>query len=156
MMNFGIVAVVVVDADIKFIDLFKGICKAINIVFWPLSRGNHKGLSVKRYHRFLNKTQTNVGQDTGSHHSFIKNSKTSQYAWNSAPIDDADIPRYITAVWRHLKILMDVNLNAMPNHNCQDHSALYTYLRDVSIKSVFATSVLQELIEKRRSAHRSQ
>ena len=55
-LSFGMVAVVVVDADSKFLDLFKAMCVALDIVFWPLSRGNHKGLSVERYHRFLNKT----------------------------------------------------------------------------------------------------
>ena len=50
---------------------------------------------------------------------------------------------------------MDVQLNALPSLNCSDQSALYTYLRDVSNDSTFATSVLQVLIEERRSAHRS-
>ena len=96
--TFGIVAVVVVNADSKFLHLFEEICKAIGFKFWPLSRSNHKGNSVEKYHRFLNKTQTIVGQDQDSHHSFTENSKTSQYAWNSAPIDDTDIPRCLAAV----------------------------------------------------------
>ena len=114
MLSFGKVAVVVVDADSKFLHSFKEMCKRLNISLWPLSRGNHKGMSVERYHRFLNKTQTINGEDRGSHHTFIEYSKTSQYAWNSAPIDDTDIPRCVAAVRRHFQFLVDVQLNKTP------------------------------------------
>ena len=153
-LSFGMVAVVVVDADSKFLHFFKDMCKRLNINVWPLSRGNHKGRSVERYHRFLNKTQTINGEDRGSHHTFIENSKTSQYAWNSAPIDDTDIPRCVAAVGRHFQFPMDVQLNKTPELNDADQSALYDYLRDVSIDSTFATSVLQVLVEERRTVHR--
>ena len=148
------VAVVVVDADSKFLHLFKNMCQQLDFIFWPLSRGNHKGNSVEKYHRLLNKTQTIVGADMGTHFSFIENSKTSQYAWNSAPIDDTDIPRSLAAVGRHFKFPMDVKLSPTPTLNDADESALYTYLRDISTDSQFATAVLQVLIEERRTAHR--
>ena len=150
----GMVAVVVVDADSKFLDLFKAMCVALDIVFWPLARGNHKGLSVERYHRFLNKTQAIAGAECGTHLSFQENYKTSQYAWNSSPIDDTDIPRSVAAVGRHFKFPMDVKLLSSPVLNSADDTALYTYLRDVSNDSTFATSVLQVLVEERRTAHR--
>ena len=153
-LSFGMVAVVVVDADSKFLHFFKNVCKQLDINLWPLSRGNHKGMSVKCYHRFLNKTQTINDEDRGSHHTIIENSKTSQYAWNSVPIDNTDIPRYVAAVGRHFKFPMDVQLNKTLELNDTDHSALFDYLRDVSIDSTFATSVLQVLIKERRTAHR--
>ena len=130
-------------------------CIALGFKFWALSRGNHKGNSVEKFHRFLNKTQTIVGQDRGTHLSFIENSKTSQYTWNSALIDDTDIPRCLAAVGRHFKFPMDIDLNAAPNINCNNQSALYICLRDISSDSLFATSVIQVLIEERRTAHRS-
>ena len=79
-LSFGMVAVVVVDADNKFLQLFKKMCLKLDLIFWPLARGNHKVNSVEKYHRFLNKTQTNVGADRDTHYSFVENSKTSQYA----------------------------------------------------------------------------
>ena len=88
------------------------------------------------------------------HLSFLKNYKTTQYAWNSSPIDDTDIPRSVAAVGRHFKFPMDVKLSGSPDLNSADDTALYTYLRDVSNDSTFATSVLQVLIEERRAAHR--
>ena len=153
-LSFGMVAVVVVDADSKFLNDFKTMCDVLKITFWPLSRGNHKGNSVERYHRFLNKTQTIVGQDRGTHHTFLQNMKTSQYAWNSAPIDDTDIPRSLAAVGRHFAFPMDIDLHQLPSLNCDNNSALFKYLRDVSNDSTFAISILQVLIEERRSAHR--
>ena len=152
--TFGMVSVVVVDAESKFLGMFEEMCKAFGFKFWALSRGNHKGNRVEKYHRFLNKTQTIVGQERGTHLSFIENCKTSQYAWNSAPIDDTDIPRSLAAVGRHFKFPMDIDLNVAPTINCHNQSALYTYLRDVSNDSQFATSILQVLIEERRTAHR--
>ena len=78
--SFGMVAVIVVDANNKFLGLFEKICNTLGLKLWDLSRSNHKGLSVKRYHRFLNRIQKIVGQDRGTHHSTIENCKTSQYA----------------------------------------------------------------------------
>ena len=90
-LTFSMVAVVVVDADSKFLKEFEQMCKALGMIFWTLARGNHIGNSVEKYHCFLNKTQTIVGQDRSTHETFIQNAKSSQYAWNSAPIDDTDI-----------------------------------------------------------------
>ena len=55
-LSFDILALVVVDADSKFLLIYKEICAALDIKFWPLSRGNHKGMIVEHYHRLLNKT----------------------------------------------------------------------------------------------------
>ena len=153
--KFGMVAVVVVDADSKFLHLLKEICQALGFRFWPLSRGNHRGNSVEGYHTFLNKTQTIIGEDRDTQQSFMENSKTSQYAWNSTPIDDTYIPRYLAAVGQHFKCPMDVNLSAAPSIKCHNQSGLYTYLRDVSNDSQIDVSILQVHIEEHRSAHRS-
>ena len=144
----------VVDADSNFLGIFEDMCNRLGFIFWPLSRGNHKALGVEKYYRFLNKIQTTVDQDRGTNHSFKENSKTSQYAWNSAPIDDTDIPRCLAAVGRHFKFPMDVTLSADPSMNDDNQSALFNYLRDVSDDSQFFTAVLQILIEEHRISHR--
>ena len=131
--------------------MFNKICAALGIRFWSLSRGNHKSLSIERYHWFLKKTQTVVVNDHGIHMSFIENSKTSQYAWNSAPIDNMDILRCVAAVGRHFQFPMDVDLKDAPSINCDDQLALYSYLRDVSNVSQLSTSVHQILIKYRRT-----
>ena len=50
--TFGMVAIVVVNTDSKFLSLFKYMCLKLDFMFWPLARGNHKGLSIEKYHRF--------------------------------------------------------------------------------------------------------
>ena len=145
--SFGMVTVVVVDVDSKFLSLFEEMYNALGLKLYAFSRSNHKGLSVERYHRFLNKTQTIVSQDRGAHHSIIENCKTSQYAWNSTPIDNTDISRSMAAVGCHFKYPMDVSLNEDPSMKFKDHSVVHSYLRDVLNDSTFSTSILQVLIE---------
>lgn len=89
---------VVVDAGSNFKGLFEQMCGILSITFWPLSRGNHHRLSVERFHRYLNKTQTIQGNNIGTHSNFKRNILISAYGWNSAPIDGTDIVRSIPAV----------------------------------------------------------
>ena len=49
---------------------------------------------------------------------------------------------------------MDVKLYPTLILNDAGQSALYTYLKDLSIDSQFATAVRQVLVEERRTAHR--
>ena len=89
-----------------------------------------------------------MGQDKDTHSNFFQNIKTSHYAWISALIDDTAIPRFLPDVGRIFEFPMDVELENLPTLNCENKLALYTYLRDVSNDSNFATSVLQVLIEE--------
>ena len=54
---FSMVVILAVDADSRFKSVFKYMCAALGIIYWPLARGNHKGTSVEKYHRFLKKRQ---------------------------------------------------------------------------------------------------
>ena len=136
----------VVDADSRFRSTFEAMCKLLKLTFWSISRGNHKGNSVERYHSFLNKTQTIRGQDRGMYEVFHQNIKTSQYAWNNAPIDDTDIPRCVAAVGREFRFALDIELLDQPSLNNKEHSTLFHYLRNISCNSQFSISVLQTLI----------
>ena len=69
------VAVEVIYAESRFRGAFGSMCKCLQIKFWPLSHGRHKGNSVEKYHQFLNKKQAIAGQDSGSHDVFIRNRK---------------------------------------------------------------------------------
>ena len=152
-LSFGMCAVLVIDEGSNFKGVFQEMCSILKITCWPLSRGNHKGLSVERYHRFLNKTQAIAGGDRGTHEVFIQNAKTSQYAWNSAPIDDTDITRSMAAVGRDFRFPLDVELSGNPVLNDSTNNALFTYLRNVSNDSIFAQSIVKVLIEERRARH---
>ena len=47
-LNFGMVAIVVVDADNRSKSIFEAMCELLKITFWPLARGNHKGMSTEK------------------------------------------------------------------------------------------------------------
>ena len=124
-LTFGMCSVVVIDDVGSFKVVFIAMCEVFHIIYWCLSRGNHKGNSVERYHRFINKTQAIVGNDRGTHDVYIQNSKTSQYAWNSAPIDGTDITRSMAAAGRNFRFPLDVQLYPTPTLNSSTNSALF-------------------------------
>ena len=132
---------------------FQEMCTRLKITLWTLSRGNHKGNSAERYHQFLDKTQAIARNDRGTHKVFIRNAKTSQYAWSSAPIDGTDVPRRIAAIGREFRFPLDTELLETPRLNNDMNTQLSNYLRDVSHKSKFAQGVVQILVEERRAAH---
>ena len=154
-LTFGMCSVVVVDDGSNFKNVFLEMCKKLNIHCWVLSRGNHKGNSVEHYHRFINKTQAIAGNDRGTHSIFANNAKTSQYAWNSSPIDGTDITRSMAAIGRDFRFPLDVNLTPTPTLNSSSNASLFQYLRDVSLESKFAVSILQILIKERREYHQN-
>ena len=65
--NFRVYSVVLIDDGSTFKSVFVGICNSLNINNWCLSRGNHRGNLVERYHRFLNKTQAINSNNRGTH-----------------------------------------------------------------------------------------
>ena len=154
-LSFGMCAVVVVDDGSSFKGLFEEMCQLLKITFWALSRGNHKGLSVERYHRYLNKTQTIVGNDRGTHHTFLQNCKVTQYGWNSAPIDDTDIPRSIAALGREFRFPLDVEMCPDPPLSDGTNTSIHEYVRTAGNTAQFALSVLKILIKERREYHRT-
>ena len=46
-LSFGMVKMVVVDADSRFKATFEAMCKRLQITFWPLSHVNHKEIRLK-------------------------------------------------------------------------------------------------------------
>ena len=152
-MFFGMTDMVVVDSDSKFRSIFEEMCTALKIHYWPLAQVNHKGLLVKQYHRYLNKTQSIAGQDCGTHLINIQNSKTLQYDWNISPINNIDIPHSISAIGRVFRFSLYIELIGIPNLSYAKGTTLYNYFCSVSADSAFATSIVQVLVEEGRKAH---
>ena len=142
------VSIIAVDANSRFDNVFKYISTSLGFVYWPLAHGNHKGMRIEQYHCFLNKTQAIAGQDRDTHDVFLQNAKTSQYAWNSIPIDGSDILRSVAAVCHEFCFSLDVELLQNPTTRNQGNSVLYEYPRHVSDKYQFVTLILQILVEE--------
>ena len=53
-LSFWMTAVIVVDAESKFISVFEDMCTALKMHLWPLAQGNQKLPSVDKCHKFIN------------------------------------------------------------------------------------------------------
>lgn len=129
-------------------------CKILKIHYWPLARNNHKGLSVEHYHRYLNKVQTIVGEERGTHATFRQTCKIAQYGWNCSPVEGLDVTRSMIALGRDLPFPLDMELSQLPQLNDGSMQTLFEFLRLASNNSRFAQSISQLLIEERRKSMR--
>ena len=153
-LSFGMTALIVVDADSKFWSDFEDMCKALKIHLWRLAQGNHIGLLVEKYHRFLKKTQTIVCQYRGTHLSILKMPKLPNMLGISAPIDNTDISLSLSAVGREFRFPLDIKLSALTELKDGYNSTLHNYLRNLSLYAAFATSIVPVIVEERQEAHR--
>ena len=131
MLSYGMVSVVLVDIDIWLQVAFGVLCKFLQITFMILECGNHKGNSVEKYHRFVNKTQSIAEQDHGSNYIFFQNAKTSQYMWNSALINNTNTMGSVATVCREFRFPIDMSLLPTPNLNTDYNQYLFKYLQYV-------------------------
>lgn len=143
---FGIFSVVVINDGFKIKSTFSNMCTALNINHWCLSCGNHQGIFVERYHRFMIKTQAIKGNDQGT--------KTIQCAWNSAAIDNTDVTACFGVIGQYFRFPLDVQLSPSPTLKNNENGNIYCYLRDVGTDSKFTIIVLQILIEERHISSR--
>ena len=60
--------------------------------------------------------------------------KTSQYMWNSTPIDDTNVICSVAAVAREFVFTLDTELLPTPTLNPDNNQTLFKYLRYVSKK----------------------
>ena len=70
---FSMVEILVFDVYSWFKSVPKDMCTALGNINWPLARGNQKGMSVEKYHHFINKTRVIAGQDRGTNEIFLQN-----------------------------------------------------------------------------------
>ena len=93
----------------------------------PLHVRTTKARVLKNIIVFL-KTQGIKVQYRGTHEVFLQNAKTSQYAWNRAPIDITHIIRCVASVGREFPFLLDVELLQNPTTLNQGNFDMYEYL----------------------------
>ena len=94
-MKFGLCHLVVLDDGTLFKVAFKAMCQALNLNYDILAKQNHKGISVKNFHRSLNRSVTVAAEERGTNNIFVPAGIAAGYSWNSAPIDGTDILRSI-------------------------------------------------------------
>jgi len=145
---------VVVDDGSNFKELFKTMCKTLNIHLHCIAKGNHQALSVERFHRYLNKAITITSNDRDTVTDFIPAAVAAAYAWNSSPIDGTDITRSIPAVGREFKFPFDFELQPSPALTQNHATEIYNYLSKTASNTAFSHEILKLLLEERHTAHR--
>jgi len=153
LMKFGLCQLVVLDDGISFKGAFIAMCDALNLNYDVLAKRIHKGLTVKHFHRFLNKSITISTEDCGTNDVFVPAGIATGYAWNSVPIDGTDILCSIPTIGRELYFLIDINLSALPKLAHNSGQAALDYLKLTDSSRHFSSSILKILIEDRGTAH---
>ena len=60
--------------------------QSLNLNYDVLAKKNHRGLSVKHFHCFLNKSVTISAEERGTNDIFVPASIVATYAWNSVVV----------------------------------------------------------------------
>ncbi|MGH7954383.1 MAG: hypothetical protein ACREOZ_00320 [Gloeomargaritales cyanobacterium] len=151
LLRIGFCGMVVVDDGSTFKSTFSDMCKKLNIRFHPLSKVNHKALSVERFHRYLNKAVAIAANDRGTNAIFVEAAAVAAYAWNSSPIDGTGIVRSIPAVGREFKFPCDFQFgdDIVVTDNPADSVARYH--RFTASNTNLAREMTKILLEERRT-----
>ena len=153
LMKFGLCHLVVLDDGSPLKGAFIAMCNALNLNYDVLAKRNHKGLTVKNVHRFLNKSVTIAAEDRGTDDIFVPAGITTGYAWNSAPIDGTDILRSIPVIGRELRFPIDINISALSKLAYNSDQAALDCFKLTDSSRHFSSLTLKILIEDRRTAH---
>ena len=149
LIKFGICHLVILDDGSPFKGVFSTMCKALRINYDILDKRTHKGLLVKNFHRFLNKTVTIAVEDRGSNDVFVAADVAAEYAWNTSPIDGTDIFCSVPTLGRELQFPIDVDISTLPLLVSNNNDSVVSYLCLTDSNRHFATAILKILIENR-------
>ena len=69
-LSFVMVAIIFIDADSRFKNLFKYMCADLGIIYCTLAHGNNKGTRVEKYHNFSTKHKQSQAK-TEAHTTFF-------------------------------------------------------------------------------------
>ena len=87
LMKFGICNLVVINDSTVIKGYFFGICQGLNLKYDIFSKGNFKGITVKHFYRFLNKSVTIAVEERGINDMFVPTIINVGCSWNSAHIN---------------------------------------------------------------------
>ena len=97
-----------VDADGLFAGVFKSLFYELHIPTHAVAPENHKAIRNERFHLYLNKVEKINTADTGQLFVWKQGALFAVYAWNAAPIDGTDIPRFQVAIGRDFPFPIDL------------------------------------------------
>ena len=132
---------------------FVAVCKALKLNYDIFTKSNDEELSVKHFHRFLNKSTTIVMINRQNNNVFVPARIAEGYTCISAPIDGTDTLRSTIAIGRELRFSIDMNLFALPQLTYNNAQSAVVFLRLTNSNHRFSSSSLEILIEDRCEDH---
>ena len=87
LMKFGICHLVVINDSTVIKGYFFGIYQGLNLKYDMFSKDNYEGITVKHFHRFLNKSVTIAVEERGINDMFVPTIINVGCSWNSAHIN---------------------------------------------------------------------
>ena len=142
----------IVDKDRKFRSLFeKVIGHTLKINLYPTSGGNHDAIMVERFNAFLNKSSRILCSERDITHAFVEGAQLTAYAWNSAPMAETDISRFLVAVGREFQFPIDFIRDDI---NLEILDSKISYANSLQKRLQCCQEVYKVLIDEHRCMHR--
>ena len=107
LLQHSICHIFVVDKDSKFRALFESTMKTLMINLYPTSGGNYNAIMVERFNAFLNKSLRIFCNNRDTTCVFVEGTHLIAYTWNSAPMAETDISRFLVTGGREFQFTID-------------------------------------------------
>ena len=105
------------------------------------SKGNFKGITVKYFHRFLNKSVTISVEQRGTNDMFVPTGINVGYVQNSAHVNGIYILRSILTIGHELYFSLDINLNTLPITTRKNSQSMLDYPKLIYYSRYFSSAI---------------
>ena len=117
-------------------------CDELHLRYDIVAKHNHKLVSMKIIHYFLNKAQSITSNNCDTMGCFVETGINIVYAWNSTPIDCTNTICSISAIELELRSPLDIELQKEVTLISNSANSTLDYLRLTHVDRSFATSIL--------------
>ena len=152
-MRYGLVHMLILDADSKFKGQFKEACGIFKLKSHTVSKGHRDVMLVERFNRYLNGAIKLFASDRNSTRVFIEGSQMAIYAWISAPVIGTNLSCSLVAVGREFHFPIDFE-NRRHISFSSNKNKICTYTEDLLYTLEKCQYVYQLLISQQREYHR--
>ena len=145
----------IIDDSFNFESILTSVFVYLNITVYLLAKWNAKSLSVKRFHRILDKITTTTSEDRGRQQSnFTAVAAVTTFIMKIATFDNTNVVQSIVAIGRPFSFPLDIELAKIPSPIRTQPLMFVQNLRLVCNNHRFATEILKVLFDERRENHR--
>ena len=145
----------IIDDSFNFESILTSVFVYLNITVHLLAKWNAKSLSVKRFHRILDKITTTTSEDRGRQESnFTAVAAVTTFIMKSATFDNTNVVQSIVAIGRPFSFPLDIELSKIPSPTSDPTTDVCSVFKIVFNNHRFITETLKVLFDERRKNHR--